>query len=92
MSRAHVIVRRSGVLWGLPASGVEGVERHAGGIRVRLSGGGEWLAEAVVTLAADLEVRRPPASVARRLPAGAAGLALLGGQPVVVAGGMEVAP
>lgn len=92
MSRAHVIVRRSGVLWGLPAAGVEGVERHAGGVRVRFAGGGEGFAEAVVTLAADLEVRRPPAPVARRLPAGAVGLALLGGQPVVVGGGAEGAP
>jgi len=95
MSGAHVILRRGDLLWGLPADGVRGVEpldRGASGVRVRLTGGGDWSADEVVTLAAGLEVRRPPRVVARRLPAGVSGLALLAGRPVVVAGGGSAAP
>jgi hypothetical protein len=85
MSASRTLVLRSdGALWGLPAEAVAAVEQRERGLVVRLARGGELAADAVVALADGLAVRPLAAPVRRRLPAGARGLALLGGEPLVV--------
>lgn len=92
MSGGFLIVRRSGALWGLNADQVATIERRdataresgGGALEVRFAGGRRLAVDAVVTLAAELAVRPLSARLRHFLPAGAAGLALLAGEPLVL--------
>jgi len=86
VSAGLVVVRRAGGLWGVPAAAVAAVEPGPLGVSVRLAGGGELAGEAVVGLTGDVPVRALAAAVRRRLPAPAAGLAVWGAEPMLVAG------
>jgi hypothetical protein len=81
-----VVVRRAGALWGVPAAAVAGVERSPEGVTVRLEGGHELRAEAVVGLSGEVTVRGLAGPVRRRAPAAVAGLALWHSEPVAVLG------
>lgn len=92
MSGGFLIVRRSGALWGLNADQVATIERRdaaareggGGALEVRFAGGRRLAVDAVVILAAELAVRPLSARLRHFLPAGAAGLALLAGEPLVL--------
>jgi hypothetical protein len=93
-----VVLRRDGALLGIAAESVAGVERRvdssgtpstdrgAGALAIRLTAGGTVAADAVLGHASGVAVRRLAPAVARRLPAGARGLALWGTEPLVVVG------
>lgn len=104
MIGGFLIVRREGVLWGLPAERVATIERLAPSpaesqedsaadspersdtarFAVHLAGGDTLAVDAVLTLAADLRVQPLTRRLRRFLPAGASGLALLAGEPLVL--------
>ena len=86
MSAGIVVVRRGGVLWGVPAEAVAAVERESEGLAVRLVSGDALDAEAVVALAGAARVQSLCRVVRRQFPAGAAGLTLWNAEPVVVFG------
>jgi hypothetical protein len=81
-----VVVRRAGALWGVPAAAVAAIERGPEGVTVRLAGGRELGAEAVVGLSGEVSVRGLAPPVRRRLPPAVAGLALWNSEPVAVLG------
>jgi hypothetical protein len=76
-----LLLRRGGGLWGLANAEVRGIARRDGGFRVATSGG-ELAADEVLGVA-DLEVR-PAALLGRFWPEAAAGLAVVGREPLVV--------
>ena len=92
MSGGFLIVRRGGALWGLDADQVATIERRdataresgGGALEVRFAGGRRLVVDAVLTLAAELAVRPLSSRLRHFLPAGAAGLALLAGEPLVL--------
>ena len=95
MSPDLLLVRDGELLLGVPAAAVTALERTAAGVRLALAGGGEVAAREVVELARGVAVRRVPAALRGRLPAGTAGLALWRCEPVVVLaapGAGEAAP
>lgn len=82
-----LVARRAGMLIGVAAASVvlvEGQPAGGRGVALRLRDGGEVPAESVEALAARCEVRPLGRAVARRFPAGARGLALYAGRPVIV--------
>lgn len=89
MTGGYLIVRRDGALWGLPADDVATIERGAGArvgeaLEVRLAGGRRLVVDAVLRLAGELEARPLSARLRAFLPSEAAGLAMLGGEPLVL--------
>ncbi len=90
MTGGFLIVRRGGVLWGLPAEHVSGIERvervepAVSGLDLLLTGGSRLAVESVLTLAEDLAVQPLSARLRRFLPAGSSGLAILAGEPIVL--------
>lgn len=93
MTGGFLIVRREGALWGLPADQVALIERPAdaregnatgGGLVVRFAGGRRLAIDAVLTLAGELVARPLSPRLRHFLPSGAAGLAMLAGEPLVL--------
>ncbi len=92
MSADFVIVRRDGALWGFAAASVTAIARrgeNAGNpalraIELRFANGATHGVDAVVRIASELRPRPISARIGAHLPAGAAGLALFGGEPVVL--------
>lgn len=90
MTGGFLVVRRNGTLWGLPAEAVAGIERVVNAPRdtqayqVRLADGGSLAVEAVLTLAEELPVRPLSTLLRRFLPPGSSGLALHGGEPILL--------
>lgn len=99
MIGGFLIVRRAGALWGLPAERVSTIERvvqegqggapgapasNAPGLELHLAGGGRLTVDAVLTVAGNLRIHPLSGRLRRFLPAGAAGLALLAGEPLVL--------
>lgn len=99
-----VVLRRGGALLGIAAESVASVERRlessglpatdrgTGALAIRLTAGGTVEADAVLGHASGVAVRRLAPAVARRLPAGARGLALWGAEPLVVVGAAPSPP
>lgn len=77
-----LLLRRGGGLWGLANAEVQGIARRDGGFRVATSGG-ELAADEVLGVA-DLEVRPLTPLLGRFWPEAAAGLAVVGREPLVV--------
>ena len=95
MSAGFLVVRRDGALWGLPADLVATIERTGaaaaappgmagGALEVRFADGRRLQVDAVLTLAGELAPRPLSARLRHLLPPGAAGLAMLAGEPLVV--------
>jgi hypothetical protein len=89
MTGGFLIVRRSGALWGLPAEGVATIERTggangAGDFEVCFAAGHRLAVDSVLTLAGELRTRPVSARLRHFLPPGAAGLAILAGEPLVL--------
>lgn len=95
MTGGFLIVRCEGALWGLPADQVALIERPAaasggnatggdGGLVVRFTGGRRLAIDGVLTLAGELVARPLSPRLRHFLPSGAAGLAMLAGEPLVL--------
>lgn len=95
MTSGYLIVRRDGALWGLPADQVAAIERTAsepggratggtGELEVCFAGGRRLAVDSVLTLAGGLAPRPLSPRLRHFLPPGAAGLALLAGEPLVI--------
>lgn len=82
-----LLLRRAGGLWGLANAEVQGLARRGGAYRVATAGG-ELAADEVVGVVPALALRPPARLLGRFWPEAAAGLALglavVGGEPVVV--------
>jgi hypothetical protein len=97
-----LVVRRDGVLWGLPAGEVAGIERSGSVVpgaeastsplpppakrefELRLTRGGRFGVDAVLTLASQLDVRPLSRRLRRFLPHGSNGLAMVAGEPMLM--------
>jgi len=79
----HLVWERDGALWAVPGGLVEGLERGAGGLRVRVVGG-VVVADRVLALTPDLAVRPAPLALSRLWPQPVAGIAVFERRPVVV--------
>ena len=84
MSGELLVLRREGALWGVRGEAVAGVEPTATGVRLRLTGGGELVADGIEGLARGTALRTVPAAVRRRLPLAVEGLALWERRPLAV--------
>ncbi len=96
MIGGFLIVRRAGALWGLPATrvaaiahavqpGAEGAAApNAPELELRLAGGGTLAVDSVLSVASNLRVHPLSARLRPFLPAGASGLALHAGEPLVL--------
>lgn len=89
MTGGFLVVRRGGALWGLPADEVSTIERTGGAngaaaFEVCFAGGRRLAVDAVLTLASELPARPLSARLRHFLPPGAAGLAILAGDPLVL--------
>lgn len=92
MTGGFLVVRLDGALWGLPADQVSLIERPTdasgvsagGGLVVRFAGGRRLAIDAVLTLAGELAARPLSPRLRHFLPPGAAGLAMLAGEPLVL--------
>ncbi|MEO8198090.1 MAG: hypothetical protein ABI689_15335 [Thermoanaerobaculia bacterium] len=95
MTGGFLIVRCDGALWGLPADQVALIERSveasgamaaggASGLEVRFADGRRLAVDAVLTLVGELVARPLSPRLRQLLPPGAAGLAMLAGEPLVL--------
>ncbi len=84
MSEATILLlRRGGTLWGVPGEQVRGLDASAGVVRVALRSM-SLLADEVLGLVRDLEIRPAGATVHRYWQERCRGLAIHGGLPLVV--------
>jgi hypothetical protein len=84
VSEATILLLRRGLtLWGVPREQVRGLDASTGGVRVTLPTT-SLLADEVIGLARDLEVRPVGALVRRYWHEHCRGLAVHGGLPLVV--------
>lgn len=84
MSEATILLlRRGATLWGVPREQVSGLDASAGGVRIALRSA-NLLADEVVGLVRDLEVRPVGAMVRRYWQERCQGLAVHDGLPLVV--------
>lgn len=95
MTGGFLIVRRDGALWGVPADQVVTIERTTGAsggreasgtgdLEVCFVGGRRLAVDSVLTLAGELAARPLSARLRHFLPPGAAGLAMLAGEPLLL--------
>ena len=78
-----VVLARGGGRWGLASDAVRSVVRQGNGLAITTESG-PVRADAVLDLAARLNVRPPGAVVARFWPGPCLGMAIFDGAPVVV--------
>lgn len=81
-ARSYLLVRRAGSLWGLADAVVEG-RNGEGAYRIR-AGGEPLSADEILTVVEGLRIVPPGSILARWWPEPLAGLAVHGGQPLVV--------
>ncbi len=84
MTGGFLVVRRDGVLWGLDAAAVASIVKVAPSYQVRLANGGSLAVDAVLTLAGELQIRPLSRRLRRFLPRGSSGLAMHGGEPILL--------
>ena len=82
-ARGVLVLRRGGGLWAIPNAQVEGLAREGAAYRVATGAGG-LAADEILGVVADLAVRRVPAVIRRFWPEASMGMAVYGGQPVVM--------
>lgn len=78
-----LVLRRGGGLWGVPNAQVEGLARQGREYRVT-TGAGVLAADEILGVVADLAVRPVPAVIRRFWPEAPVGVAVHGGEPVVM--------
>ncbi len=78
-----LLLRRGGVLWGVPAPAVRAVRRRPDAVEVRLDGA-VLAADAAAPTLVRLEARPLPEAVATRLRGRVAGMAVRSGEPVLL--------
>ncbi|HEX4963739.1 MAG TPA: hypothetical protein VF173_23130 [Thermoanaerobaculia bacterium] len=83
LARGYLLLRRGGGLWGIANAAVEGLGRRGTDYRIA-TGGGDLVADEILGVVEDLRLRPLAPAFARFWPQPAAGLAVYGGEPVVV--------
>lgn len=82
-ARGFLLLRRNGGLWGIANSAVDGLAREGMEYRVA-TGEGALAADEILGVVDDLTVRPVPAVIRRFWPEAPVGMAVHGGQPVVM--------
>ncbi len=82
-ARGFLLLRRGGGLWGIANAVVDGLAREGAEYRVA-TGEGALAADEILGVVDDLTVRPVPAVIRRFWPEAPVGMAVHGGQPVVM--------
>ncbi len=87
-ARGYLLLRRGGGLWGIANAAIDGLVRRGADYRITIggngSGGGVLAADEILGVVEDLRIRPLAPAVRRFWPQPVAGLAVHGGEPVVV--------
>ena len=85
-ARGYLLLRRGGGLWGIANAAIDGLVRTGADYRIRIGGGGgaALAADEILGVVEELRVWPLAPAVRRFWPEPAAGLAVHGGEPVVV--------